>query len=348
MQKTGPVLLMILDGFGFSQVQEGNAIAAAVKPCFDRLWQKYPQALLSASGLDVGLPVGQMGNSEVGHLHIGAGQRIFQDLTKIDLEVENGSFFKNEILLETLHTVKNSGKNLHIFGLLSAGGIHSRNTHIEALIDFAAREGVNKVYLHAFLDGRDTPPKSALSPIKSMLQKMRVAKCGEFASICGRFYAMDRDQRWDRIAAAYDLYTSGLSEYRFADVEAALAAAYARDETDEFVKPTIICGAKSVPVTLQDGDAVIFMNFRADRARELSYALTKADFNNFKRKVFPKLSSYVTLTEYAADLDVKIAYPKAYVKNGLGVTVLLSKMKQLRIAETEKYAHVTYFIKNAC
>lgn len=339
-----PVLLMILDGFGFSEEKEGNAIAAAVKPCFDRLWHNYPHALLSASGLDVGLPAGQMGNSEVGHLHIGAGQRVFQDLTKIDLEVENGSFFKNEILLGALRAVKNSGKNLHIFGLLSAGGIHSRNTHIEALIDFAAREGVDNVYLHAFLDGRDTPPKSALSPIKSMLQKMQEVHCGEFASICGRFYAMDRDKRWDRVAAAYDLYTNGVSEYHFADVEAALTAAYARGETDEFVKPTAIHGENSTPKTLQDGDVVIFMNFRADRARELSYALTKADFTGFERQVTPKLAHYVTLTEYAADLEVEVAYPKAYVKNGLGETVSQAKMKQLRIAETEKYAHVTYFI----
>lgn len=339
-----PIMLLILDGWGYSKENTGNAIAAAHKPNFDRLWQTCPHALISASGLDVGLPRGQMGNSEVGHLHIGAGRYVLQDLTKIDLELENGSFFENKVLNQVVDNAITSGGALHILGLLSNGGIHSRNTHIEAMVELAVKRGLNKIYLHAFLDGRDTPPKSALGPIQSMLNKMKNLECGKIASIGGRYYGMDRDKRWERVQIAYDLFALGKSDYHAVDAVSALESAYARGETDEFVKPTAIYPENGQPVVIKDGDAVVFMNFRSDRGRELSYAFTDPNFNGFKREVVPKLVDYVTLTEYAADLQAKVAYPTENLTHVLGEVVADNGCSQLRIAETEKYAHVTYFV----
>ena len=343
-----PIMLLILDGFGYSKETVGNAIAAAKKPNFDRLWQKYPHALLSASGLDVGLPRGQMGNSEVGHLHIGAGRYVLQDLTKIDQAIETGKFFANSVLNKTVDNVKAAGGALHILGLLSNGGIHSRNTHIEAMVELAVKRGFKKVYVHALLDGRDTPPKSALEPIKSMQNKMQNLGCGKIASIGGRYYSMDRDQRWERVQLAYDLFTLGKTDYHAGDAIAALDAAYARGETDEFVKPTVIYSENERPTTVKDGDSIIFMNFRADRGRELSYAFTDPQFSGFKREFVPKLTDYVTLTEYASDLAVQVAYPTKNLTHIFGEIVADNGFAQLRIAETEKYAHVTYFVNGGC
>ena len=339
-----PILLMILDGWGESQDKEGNAVISATKPNFDHLWQTCPHALMSASGLDVGLPRGQMGNSEVGHLNIGAGRLVLQDLTKIDLAIESGEFFNNPVLNKAVTDVMQSGGALHILGLLSDGGVHSRNKHIEAMIELAARRGLEKIYVHAFLDGRDTAPSSALEPIESMLNKMKSLGVGSIASISGRYYGMDRDKRWERVSIVYDLLTLGKTDYYSPDAVSALEAAYARGETDEFVKPTAICVDSNHPTTIKDGDAVVFMNFRSDRARELSYAFIDPNFTGFIREFTPKLINYTTLTEYAQDLNAQIAYPNDNLNNTIGEVVANNNLAQLRIAETEKYAHVTYFI----
>lgn len=338
-----PMMLLILDGWGYSENLTGNAIEAARKPNFDKLWANYPHALLSASGLDVGLPRGQMGNSDVGHLHIGAARSVLQELTKIDLAIERGEFFKNPVLNQAVDAVKATHGALHIFGLLSDGGVHSRNTHLEAMVELVANRGLKHIYIHAFLDGRDTPPKSAIDPIKSMQNKVQKLGCGQIASISGRFYSMDRDKRWERVQAAYDLLTIGKTEYHAVDAVTALETAYERGETDEFVQPTAILGEHGKPTTIKDGDAIVFVNFRADRARELSYAFTDPQFDGFKREFTPKLADYVTMTEYAANLNVRVAYPSEDLKNIFGEVVANNGLTQLRIAETEKYAHVTYF-----
>lgn len=339
-----PIMLMILDGWGYTENIEGNAIAAANKPNFDRLWRECPHALLSASGLDVGLPREQMGNSDVGHLHIGAARSVLQELTKMDLAIETGEFFKNSVLNQAVEDTKNSQGTMHILGLLSNGGVHSRNTHLEAMLELAAKRGLKNICVHAFLDGRDTPPKSALASIQSMQNKIKELGCGQIASIGGRFYGMDRDKRWERIQIAYDLFTLGKTEHHASDAVTALDEAYARGETDEFVKPTAIHQENGQPVTIKDGDAVVFVNFRADRARELSYAFTDAAFDGFHRDFVPKLATYVTMTEYASNLNVKVAYPAVDLKNILGEVIANNGLMQLRIAETEKYAHVTYFL----
>lgn len=339
-----PFVLMILDGWGITDNVKGNAIREAKLPNFNALWQQYPHLLLSASGNDVGLPRGQMGNSEVGHLHIGAARLVWQELAKIDIAVENGEFFKNPVLLETVARTKSANGALHIFGLLSNGGVHSRNTHIEAMAELAAKNGLKNFYVHAFLDGRDTPPQSAAEPIQSMENKLKALGCGSIATIAGRYYPMDRDKRWERVLPAYDLLTLGETPFHAQTALEALNQAYARGENDEFVKPTAICKEGEKPVTIKDGDSVIFMNFRADRGRELSYAFTDPNFNGFVRKVVPKLTDYVTLTEYAADLKVKVVYPPQDLTNVFPEVIANHHLRQLRIAETEKYAHVTYFI----
>lgn len=342
--KHRPLILMILDGWGYREEKEGNAIAAARTPNFNQLWQNYPHALLSASGLDVGLPHGQMGNSEVGHLHIGSGRPVLQDLTKIDLVVETGEFFKNPVLTKAVDDTITAHGAVHIFGLLSNGGVHSRDVHLEAMAELAVKRGCKKVYVHAFLDGRDTPPKSALASIESMQRKLKLLGAGQIASIGGRYYAMDRDKRWERVQVAYDMLTQGKAEFNAPSAEDALAMAYARGESDEFVKPTCIHAAGEEPIVVQDGDSIVFMNFRADRGRELSYAFTDPQFNGFARKSQLHLTAYVTLTEYAGDLKVLVAYPPQDLTNVFGEVLEQNNLHQLRIAETEKYAHVTYFI----
>lgn len=338
-----PVLLVILDGFGISSNASSNAIAAAYKPHFDRYWRECPHTLIHASEAAVGLPTGQMGNSEVGHLNIGAGRVVYQDYSRIELAIRAGHFFHNHVLENALRDVKASDKALHIFGLLSDGGVHSHDTQIHAIALMGARMGLQKIYVHAFLDGRDTPPKSAESYIRTLEARLQGLGVGRIASLCGRYYAMDRDKRWARVGKAYDLLVDGRGEFQAETALAGLEAAYAREETDEFVKATRIVPPGAEPVRIEDGDSVVFMNFRADRAREITRAFTEADFDGFTRARVPKLAHFCTLTQYQANFNVEIAFPPIEVRNGFGEYISQLGLHQLRIAETEKYAHVTYF-----
>jgi 2,3-bisphosphoglycerate-independent phosphoglycerate mutase len=339
MMSHPPVLLIILDGFGYRENPDHNAIAMASKPNWDRLWREYPHTVIGTSGLTVGLPEGQMGNSEVGHLNIGAGRVVYQELTRIDLAIRDGSFFSNPALLHAAQKAGEHGKALHILGLLSPGGVHSDEKHIHALLELAARQGVKNIYIHAFLDGRDTPPRSAEASLRAMDEKCARTGAGRIASIVGRYYAMDRDNRWERVQAAYDLLTQGKAEFSAASAVEGLRAAYARGENDEFVKATVI----GAPVGMEDGDVAVFMNFRADRARQMTRALTDPAFDGFARGHFPKLAEFVTLSSYGEDFHLPMAYAPSAIHNGFGEYVSSLGMKQLRIAETEKYAHVTYF-----
>lgn len=338
-------LLLILDGWGYREETDSNAIAAANTPVWDKLWAECPHTLISTSGIDVGLPGGQMGNSEVGHMNLGAGRVVYQSLTMIDKEIAEGGFFTNPTLLSAVNQAAASGKALHLMGLLSPGGIHSHEEHILAMIRLARQRGVKQVYLHAFLDGRDMPPRSALPSLQKADQVLREAGLGRIVSVIGRYFAMDRDKRWDRMQTAYDLITLGEATYAADSVETALHNAYARGEDDEFVKATRVAAPGEHTVTLNDGDCVIFMNFRADRARQLSDAFVNPAFDGFQRKSQAKLASFVTLTEYAGSLNsfVKVAYPPQTLENSLGEYLASLKRTQLRIAETEKYAHVTFF-----
>jgi len=338
-----PVLLLILDGFGCRQADAFNAITCAAKPNFDRLWHEYPHTLIQASEAAVGLPAGQMGNSEVGHLNIGAGRVVYQEYTRIDRAINSGYFPSNPALQEVIGKLKAGGGALHIFGLLSDGGVHSHENQIHAMLDLAQREGLGKVYVHAFLDGRDTPPKSAEAYIRCLQDKMDGLRGGRIASIVGRYYAMDRDKRWDRVKVAYDLITQGRAEYQARSAGLALEMAYERGETDEFVKPTAIVDPGCDPIRIEDGDAVVFMNFRSDRAREITKAFIQPDFKEFEREYVPKLSNYCTLTGYSEEFDVPVAFPPDHVRNGFGEYISKLGLRQLRIAETEKYPHVTYF-----
>ena len=338
-----PVLLLILDGFGYREDPDNNAILAARKPNWDRLWHDYPHTLINASEKSVGLPSLQMGNSEVGHLNIGAGRVVYQDLSRVDLDIEDGSFYTNPALSKAVALAKHNGSALHIMGLLSPGGVHSHENHIFAMLEMAARNGLKTVYLHAFLDGRDTPPKSAAQSLQLLQEKCAALGVGQIASIVGRFYAMDRDNRWERVQPAYELLTQGRAEFTATDALAGLESAYARGESDEFVKPTAIAQNGAQTVSMQDGDAVVFMNFRADRAREITRALTDGSFNGFTRTYVPKLSGFVTLSRYGEDFDLPCAYTPEPIHNGFGEYLSNLGLKQLRIAETEKYAHVTYF-----
>ncbi len=338
-----PVLLLILDGFGYREDPDNNAILAARKPNFDRLWRDYPHTLINASEKYVGLPSLQMGNSEVGHLNIGAGRVVYQDLSRVDVDIENGDFYANPALSNGVALAKRNDSALHIMGLLSPGGVHSHEHHILAMLEMAARNGLKKVYLHAFLDGRDTPPRSAAQSLRLLQDKCTLLGVGRIASIVGRYYAMDRDNRWDRVQLAYDLLTLGRAEYTATDALAGLDAAYAREESDEFVKPTAIVPSGAKAAAMQEGDVVIFMNFRADRAREITRALTDEAFNGFTRAYVPKLAGFVTLSRYGEDFTLPCAYTQETIHNGFGEYLSNLGLKQLRIAETEKYAHVTYF-----
>jgi 2,3-bisphosphoglycerate-independent phosphoglycerate mutase len=339
-----PVLLLILDGFGYREDTDANAISAARKPNWDTMWKEYPHTLINASEKYVGLPNAQMGNSEVGHLNIGAGRVVYQDLSRVDVAIEDGSFFENPALLKAISAANQNRSALHIMGLLSPGGVHSHENHIVAMLEMAARHGLKKIYLHAFLDGRDTPPKSAAHSLELMQEKCVALGVGQIATITGRYYAMDRDNRWERVQPAYNLLTLGSAEFAAESALLGLEQAYARGETDEFVKPTAIIarGAESNG-TVQDGDAVIFMNFRADRAREMTRALTDPSFREFQRALLPKLSCFVTLSRYGDEFDLPCAYTPEVIVNGFGEYLSNLGLRQLRIAETEKYAHVTYF-----
>ncbi|MGL4480199.1 MAG: 2,3-bisphosphoglycerate-independent phosphoglycerate mutase, partial [Aeromonas veronii] len=333
-----PLVLVIMDGWGYSTKQEHNAVAAAKTPNLDRLARDYTSTLISGSGLDVGLPDGQMGNSEVGHVNIGAGRIVYQELTRISKDIQDGEFFQNVELAKAVDAAVTNGKAVHIMGLMSPGGVHSHEEHIMGMIEMAAKRGAEKIYLHAFLDGRDVPPRSAQSSIELFDALFAKLGKGRFASMIGRYFAMDRDNRWDRVQQAYDLMTQGKGEFTAESATEALAAAYARDENDEFVKATRI--GEAAP--MEDGDALIFMNFRADRAREITRAFVDTDFTGFARAVEPKLN-FVMLTEYAADIKTACAYPPTALVNTLGEWLAKQGKTQLRISETEKYAHVTFF-----
>ncbi len=338
-----PVVLIVLDGWGYSESVQHNAIAAANKPVWDKLWHDYPHTLIRTSGAAVGLPADQMGNSEVGHLNLGAGRVVYQELTRISRAIKTGSFFSNRTLTDAVDLAADHGKAVHVLGLLSPGGVHSHEEHIHAMMELAVQRGATKLYLHAFLDGRDTPPRSAAASIESMEDQFTRLKVGRFASIIGRYYAMDRDHRWPRVQAAYDLITRGKADYTAPDAISALEMAYERDEGDEFVKGTAIVPPGHEPVTIEDGDVVVFMNFRSDRARQITRPFIEADFDGFVRAVYPKLGCFVSLTEYKSDFDLQVAYPAERLKNVFGEYISKHGLRQLRLAETEKYAHVTFF-----
>ena len=338
-----PTVLIILDGWGHREERQDNAIANGNTPVWDRLWAQAPHTLISGSGLDVGLPEGQMGNSEVGHISLGSGRVVFQSITRIDQAIADGSFNTNPAYVNAIDRAIQGNGAVHIFGLLSQGGVHSHEQQIFAAIRLAAKRGAQRIYLHAFLDGRDTPPRSAEPSLEQADALFAELGCGRTASVTGRYYAMDRDNRWDRVEQAYRLLTEGVAPHRADSARQALAAAYAREENDEFVLPTSICSQGQEPVTVADGDSVLFMNFRADRARQLTRAFVAADFDNFPRRVVPVLADFVMTTEYAADINASCAFPPQPLNNVLGDYVAQQNMTQLRMAETEKYAHVTFF-----
>jgi 2,3-bisphosphoglycerate-independent phosphoglycerate mutase len=339
-----PVVLLILDGFGCREAAPDNAISLARKPNWDRLLATCPHTSIDASELAVGLPGGQMGNSEVGHLNMGAGRVVYQDLTRIDLAIQNGAFAANEVLRGVAATAAATGNALHILGLLSPGGVHSHERHIAAMVELAARERVPRIDVHAFLDGRDTPPKSAAGSLAALDAVCARHSGARIASIVGRYYAMDRDKRWERVQAAYDLIVDGRAAHRAPNAAAGLAAAYARGETDEFVAATAIAAPDALPATMADGDTVIFMNFRADRAREITRALTDPAFDGFPRTRVPKFARFACLASYGDEFAaLPVAFLPQSVANGFGEFLAGRGLTQLRIAETEKYAHVTYF-----
>ncbi|MGP4864268.1 2,3-bisphosphoglycerate-independent phosphoglycerate mutase [Psychrobacter sp. T6-5] len=353
--KKTPHVLMILDGFGHREEDKDNAIAAADMPNLDRIYQEYPHGLISASGEDVGLPDGQFGNSEVGHMNLGAGRVLYQDSTRISSELANREFYKNEALVDAVKAANELGGNVHIMGLLSDGGVHSHQDHIEGMCHSALVHGAKNVFIHCFLDGRDTPPKSAdkyINRLRDYIDKLNAHYEGgrvQIASIIGRYYAMDRDNRWDRVQKAYELITEGKADRLSTRADGAVQAAYKARETDEFISPTTVIGRDEVPYTVEDNDALIFMNFRADRARELAQAFVLPDheFSGFARQKQPKLAAFVMLTKYsdvlADNAKTSIAYYPTSLANTLGEYLQDQGKTQLRIAETEKYAHVTFF-----
>lgn len=339
-----PVALIILDGFALRDEQQGNAVKQAKKPNFDKYWNEYPHATLTACGEAVGLPEGQMGNSEVGHMNIGAGRIVYQSLTRINMAIRDGEFFENEALLGAMDHVKASGTNLHLFALLSDGGIHSHNQHIYALLDMAAKNGVENVYVHAFLDGRDVPPKSALGYIEELEKKMTETGVGKLATLSGRYYAMDRDKRWERVEKTYRAMVYGEGP-AYTDPKQAVEQSYGEGITDEFVIPSVITDANGNPnATIKDNDAIIFVNFRPDRAIQLSQVFTNDEFNGFDLgKGFPRNLHYVCMTHFSDTVNGEVAFPPINLNNTLGETVSKQGLTQLRIAETEKYPHVTFF-----
>ncbi len=338
-----PVVLLILDGWGYSKATEFNAIYAARTQVWDRLWREHPHTLINTSGAEVGLPAGQMGNSEVGHLNLGSGRVVYQEFTRVSRSVRTGSFFTNRTFTDAVDKVIANGGAVHIIGLLSPGGVHSHETHIHAMAKLAVERGTDRVYVHAFLDGRDTPPQSALPSIEAMDKEFKALGKGRIASIIGRFFAMDRDNRWQRAKQAYDLLTLGSADQEAPDARTALQMAYERGETDEFVQATRIVPPGEKPVRVEDGDAVFFMNYRSDRARQLTRSFIQTDFAGFERKVVPRLSSFVSLTQYHEKFDIPVAFPPEKLNNGFGEYISKLGLHQLRLAETEKYAHVTFF-----
>lgn len=338
-----PTALIILDGWGHRDPAEDNAISNANTPFWDKIWQQQPKTLINTSGMFVGLPQGQMGNSEVGHMNLGAGRVVYQSLTRIDKDLEEGTFATNPTLCGAIDKAIASGGAVHLMGLLSPGGVHSHEDHILAAAEVAAKRGAGRVYIHAFLDGRDMPPRSARPSLEKAAARMEALGVGRVASIVGRYFAMDRDNRWDRVEQAYNLMTLGDAEFTATDPVEAIDQAYERGENDEFVKATRIQGEGEPQANINDGDTVLFMNFRADRAREMTRCFVDESFEGFSRRKHPALAEFVMLTEYAADIDTSCAYPPEQLQNGLGEYVSNLGKTQLRIAETEKYAHVTFF-----
>ena len=330
--------LIIMDGFGIAAPTAGNAIAQANTPNLDKLFSDYPCSQLFASGLDVGLPEGQMGNSEVGHTNIGAGRVVFQILPKISQEIRTGKFFENPVYIKAIEDAKANGKALHVMGLLSTGGVHSHLEHIFAMLDMAKQRGVEKVFVHCFLDGRDVPPKSGAGFVAQLQEKCQALGNARIATIQGRFWGMDRDKRWDRVEKGYNAIVCGEGVADPNPVHA-VEASYAADKTDEFVEPVVVCAEGAINA----GDSVIFMNFRPDRAREMTWALNLPDFDGFARKKTVYPLSYVCTAQYDETLPLPIAYPPEVIENTLGDIISAKGLKQFRVAETEKYAHVTFF-----
>ncbi|WP_386751741.1 2,3-bisphosphoglycerate-independent phosphoglycerate mutase [Luteimonas padinae] len=338
VRRPKPVVLLILDGWGHRDDPRDNALALADIPNWRRLFAAHPTTLVHTEGTHVGLPDGQMGNSEVGHMNIGAGRVVYQDLTRIDAAIADASFFANDELVAACRAVNATGGTLHLLGLLSPGGVHSHEAHLFAMLALAKREGVARVAVHAFTDGRDMPPRSAAPSLRALQDACAAAGNAHVASVSGRYFAMDRDKRWERVRRAWDAIVDAQSPHHAPDALAALEAAYARDENDEFVAPTVIDGAAPVA----DGDAVVFMNFRADRARQLAAAFVAPGFDGFDARR-PALARFTCLTEYDATLPAPLAFPPDDLRNTLGEVLGASGLTQLRIAETEKYAHVTFF-----
>lgn len=337
-----PIALVILDGWGINDACVNNAVCQAKKPVLDDLFSRYPSTRLNASGLAVGLPEGQMGNSEVGHLNIGAGRIVYQDLTRISKSIRDGDFFQNPVLRQVMEKVKLRGSKLHLMGLLSDGGVHSHNTHLYALVRLAKSLGLSQVCIHAFLDGRDTPPKSGAGYLRALEEELAAIGIGRIATVSGRFWAMDRDNRWDRVEKAYRALALG--EGRRSESSAkAIEEAYAAGQTDEFVEPHVIAPADLTAGTIDDGDGIIFFNFRADRAREITRVFTDPEFSGFIRPKTPELGAFVCMTEYDETFGLPVAFPPETYPNLLGEVISKAGLTQLRIAETEKYAHVTFF-----
>ncbi len=337
-----PTVLMILDGYGLNERTDGNAVAQAKTPVMDKLMAECPFVKGNASGMAVGLPEGQMGNSEVGHLNMGAGRIVYQELTRITKEIQEGTFFENPALLKAVENCKKNDSTLHMFGLLSDGGVHSHNTHLYGLLELAKRNGLSKVYVHCFLDGRDTPPTSGKGYAEALEAEMKKIGVGEIASVTGRYYAMDRDNNYDRVKLAYDALTKG-EGLKAARGPEGIQASYDREETDEFVKPTVVVRDGKPVATIKDGDSVIFFNFRPDRAREITRSFCDDDFKGFERGKRLELT-YVCFSDYDPTIPNKeVAFHKISVTNTFGEWLAANNMKQARIAETEKYAHVTFF-----
>ena len=331
-------IFIIMDGYGIAPAAPGNAISQAKKPNLDKLFAENPYTLLQASGLDVGLPEGQMGNSEVGHTNIGAGRVVFQILPKITQEIETGKFFQNPVYIKAMDDAKQNGKALHILGLLSTGGVHSHLKHIFGILDMAKERGLEKVYVHCFLDGRDVPPRSGAGFMAQLQEKCEELGNAKIATVQGRFWGMDRDKRWDRVEAGYNAIVCG-EGVQDPDAVHAIEASYAEDVTDEFVKPTVVCPEG----VINEGDSVIFMNFRPDRAREMTWALNLPEFDGFERKKTVYPLSYVCTAQYDESLTLPIAYPPEVIEDTIGDLISAKGLKQFRVAETEKYAHVTFF-----
>jgi 2,3-bisphosphoglycerate-independent phosphoglycerate mutase len=344
MSAKKPVVLLILDGYGYSEKTKYNAIYAANTPVYDNLWKTCPNTLIDTSGMAVGLPEGQMGNSEVGHTTIGAGRVVYQNFTRINKSISDGDFFTNPEYVKAIDSAIANDKSVHILGLLSEGGVHAHQDHLYAMIKMAVQRGAKNVFLHAFLDGRDTPPRSAESSLQQAENLFKELGTGRVASIVGRYFSLDRDNRWDRVKAAYDVMVTGDAEFDALTAVEGLKAAYERGENDEFVKATVICGEDEEVATINDGDSVIFMNFRPDRAREITRALIDEGFDGFDRgETHPIIAHFVQTTEYASNIQAPIAYPPESLANSLGEYLSSLGKTQLRIAETEKYAHVTFF-----